>query len=232
MKNVNNLLNIILSPSKTCRQIDEHPTWLLPFLIVSAGTTLLAWLNLPLIEKIVLSSLSVDVPHEQVKRIYTIGQTVAVFSTPVSILINWLFSSSLLWATAYLFEERAPFKKMFSLVGHCSIISFLGVFLSWVILRLRGIDTVSTLKDLDVSLGVTLMFGESDLSAPVRVFLSHLNIVSAWYWIVVGLGLFIILGCSKRKAVIVTGSVWGLSILFSVVVTTIGEMIKKSGFPM
>ena len=230
MKNVNNLLNIILSPSKTCRQIDEHPTWLLPFLIVSAGTALLAWLNLPLIEKIALSSLPADVPQEQVKRIYAIGQAVGVFLTPVSILINWLFSSLLIWATAYLFDERAPFKKIFSLVGHCSIIGFIGVFLSWIILHLRGIDTVSTLKDLNVSLGVTLMLSKSDLSTPVRTFLSHLNIFSVWYWIIVGLGLCIVFGCSKKRAAIVTGSAWGLSLVFSVVVTTISEML--SGFSM
>ena len=233
MNSLNNLLNIILSPSKVFREIDERPTWLMPFVIVSIGTALLTWLNLPLIEKIAFSAIPPDeVAQEQMRGIYTIGQTVGIFLTPASVLINWLFSSILLWAIAHLFNEQPFFKKIFSLVSHCSIIGFIGIFLSWIILHLRGIDTISSLEDLDVSLGVTLLFSRGDLSIPIRTLLSHLNVFSIWYWIVMGLGLSIIFSFSRKRAMIVTGSAWGVSLLFSVGITMITETFKKSGFPL
>lgn len=227
-----NLLCVVTSPSRAFSRLTEHPKWLLPFLAVSIGSMVLAWLNLPLIEKVLLSSLPGDTRPDQMLTIYRVGQIIGIALTPAGILLNWFLTALLVWAVSYAFAKRAHFGRVFSLVGHCSLISFMGLVLSWVIIRARGTENVSSLADLDVSLGVTLLLDDNKIGGLARSVLSHASVFTAWYWIVLALGLAAILPSTRRTAAWIAGSAFIASVVLSAGASIVAEAMSGLGFPM
>ena len=218
-------MNTILSPSNAFYEIENRPTWLLPFVVIGIGTILITWLNLPMIEKIIVTSMPSDLSSEEIEQtlsVARIGQMVGIFFSPIGVLLSWLMYTLLIWLIAQLLNGKAPFKKPFSVVSHSSVITFLGAILSWTILRLRGIDSISGPEDLDVSLGITLLFPQDTLTLPIRMILSNLNLFTVWYLGTLILGVSIVYNFPKKSAAVVVVSVWTIFVAFSIGLSVIG----------
>ena len=159
---------------------------------------------------------------EQTLSVARIGQMVGIFFSPIGVLLSWLMYTLLIWLIAQLLNGKAPFKKPFSVVSHSSVITFLGAILSWTILRLRGIDSISGPEDLDVSLGITLLFPQDTLTLPIRMILSNLNLFTVWYLGTLILGVSIVYNFPKKSAAVVVVSVWTIFVAFSIGLSVIG----------
>lgn len=156
-------------------------------------------------------------------------QTIGIVLSPLFLIIKFIFTSAILWLIIQLFAEL-DFKRLFSVVVHCGIIPFLGSILSLIILQLRGLQSIKSAVDIQVSLGLDLFFRNPDLNLPLRAFLSNINVFSVWWIILISLGISIIAKISRTKAIVITIFFWLFSAMIQVgIASLISSLSGKIG---
>jgi len=84
-------LQIFLSPLNVFQELDKKPTWLLPFLIISIGTFIIAYLTSPYSIQAGISNLPSDMSpdqHQSLLRTIQKSQTIGIVLSPLFIFIK------------------------------------------------------------------------------------------------------------------------------------------------
>ena len=132
---------MIWSPVRAFEEIRERPTWLGAFLIVSLGSAAIAWMTLPVFQKISLLSLTDSLSSDQLKQITQMHQTMRYVYTGGAFLGTFVFSlvtAFLIWLLVQVFEGRGGFKAIFSVVSHSSVVSLISGILVVALVLLKA----------------------------------------------------------------------------------------------
>lgn len=206
----NRVMQSIFSPSKAFQELDNKPAWLIAFLIIGTGTFLISYFTSPYIVQAGISDLPSNINSEHYENIVKLlqrSQFVGLALSPLFMFLKLLINALILWLVTNLFTEL-KFKKLFSLVVHCGIITFLRAILSYIILRLRGLQSIKSPADLQVFLGLDMFTRNQELSLPLKVFLNNINVFSLWWIWLLGLGLSIFTKISRKKTLMIVVFIW------------------------
>lgn len=152
------LTGIVFSSSKTFEELNNRPTWLVAFFTIGFGAILIGFLVSPFIIQAQTVSMTPDINLQQIEnglKFVKRYQTIGIVLSPLFLIIKFIFTSAILWLIIQLFSE-VDFKRMFSVVVHCGVILFLGSIITFIILKLRGLQSIKSAADIQVSLGLDL----------------------------------------------------------------------------
>lgn len=174
--------------------------------------------------------MSSELSSEQAGWIAQSAKSLTIVSatlSPFYLIIKFIIISVVLWIIISFFSDEADFKKIFSVVVHCGIITFLGSVLTLIILQLRGVDSIKSSTDVQVSLGLDIFLQNPDLSLPLKAFLSNINVFSIWWIVLITLGISITSKISRTKATLIAMFFWLFSTAIQVgIASLIGSLWK------
>jgi len=225
---VKSIIDIQFSPSKVFNEINKTPFWLIAYIFIAIGTIFIRLLYFPFLKQIFLISWSPELakPIAQSAKSFTI---ISAALSPLYLILKFFIIAIILWIIVQLFTLEINFKKIFSLVVHCGIITFLGSVLTLLILHLRGLDSIKNSADIQVSLGTDLFLGNLDLSLPLKVFLSNINLFSIWWIVLLTLGISIISKISRTKSSFIAVFLWLFSTAIQVGIASLQNSLAKIG---
>lgn len=231
-RQVKSIADTIFSPSKVFNEINKAPSWLIAYLFISVGTIFIRLLYYPIITQVFLTSIPSDISSEQAKAIAQSAKSITIFSaslSPLYLILKFLIIAITLWLLVQLFTFETEFKKIFSLVVYCEIITFLGSVLTLIILRLRGLNSIKEAADIQVSLGMDIFLGNLDLSIALRTFLSNISIFSVWWIVLLMFGISITCRISRTKSAFIAVFLWLVAAFIQVGVASLIGSLGKIG---
>lgn len=217
MSAIGKIINIVLSPTIAFKAIKAKPTILIAMIIVPLFSLLyylLFWQSyeVQMIQMIEtqFASMGMELTRELLEMQLKLLRITTPIGAAVGVYIGVLLSTIIYFVIGKIIKTGVTFKQTFSMGIHASIISSL----IWVVHML-----------------VTLIFGESDILAPMTSLASFLpesmygtilyglmipfEVITIWYLIVLYLGLKITCNYSKKAAAITVAVTMLISILLS-----------------
>lgn len=212
------------SPTRLYGDIAAGSPWWQPWVWVSIVNGVVAWVSLPI--QIRLASLNPrDVPEEQLDQSLEMMEKfgfLGVISTPVVVLITSLIIAGISYLIVSMLAESPSFKKYFTLYLYCSVVSSLGLLVSTLITRLRGLDVIRSMEDAFASLGPAAFLSPGHkVLYPI---LSNFDLFDLWFYILLGAGVSHVFRLTSRSAFLVVLPVWLLFVLFALIGTRFGGM--------
>lgn len=215
---VQKVVGIFSSPRETFESIKQHPTWLLPFLllcVVSYGSLYLTR-DVVLQTQIERIENNPNIPTDQADKIVErmrssmtgSGRIWQFAMVPVGILVAFsVVSAVLLFGGNVLLGGSAKFKQIFVMYTWSSLISALSAIIKTPLILATG----------SISVGTSLAaFMPSDQYATFLYnFLGKFDVFSIWQVIVVAVGMSVIYQFAMRRSMILVGSLWFLYVLIS-----------------
>jgi len=120
-------------------------------------------------------------------------------------------------------SKEATFKKYFTLILFSNLIYALGYVIACVIIRMKGVDNISSPDDLKVSFSLRMLAPEA--SPVVKGLLSSIEFFSIWGLIIVMLGLKRIFNLRTGQAIACMIPLWLLYVALSIM----GEVFANFG---
>jgi len=227
----NRITGTVFSSTKTFTKINSKPTWLIAYLTIGTGAILIGSLISPFIIQAQIMSMPSDISLQQIEnglKFMKRYQTIGIALSPLLLILKFLIVSAVLWLIVQLFTE-VDFKRIFSVVVHCGVITFLGSILSFIILKLRGLQSIKSAADIQVSLGLDLFLRNPDLDLPLKAFLSNINVFSIWWIVLISLSLSITGKISRIKATVMAIFFWFFSTAIQVGIASLIGPLGKIG---
>lgn len=228
IKEVRNIIDIIYRPSKVFNEINKAPSWLVAYIFITLGTIVIRLLYFPVLKRIFLSYWNPEYSKPLIQTAKSLTILSASFS-PFYLILKFLIISIILWLFVQLFAFETNFKKIFSIVVYCGIIAFLGSVLTLLILYLRGLESIKSGADIQVSLGIDLFLKSLNLSLPFKTFLSKINILSIWWIVLMALGISISSKISRTKSTLIAILLWLFSTGIQVGLVSLQTSLLKLG---
>lgn len=227
----NRITGTVISSTKTFTKINSKPTWLIAYLTIGTGAILIGSLISPFIIQAQIVSMPSDMSLQQIENALKFMkrfQIIGIALSPLLLILKFLIISVVLWLIVQFFTE-VDFKRIFSVVVHCGIITFLGSILSFIILKLRGFQSIKSAVDIQVSLGLDIFLRNSDINLPFKAFLSNINVFSIWWIVLISLGISIAAKISRTKAIVIAIFFWLLSTAIQIGIASLIGSLGKIG---
>jgi hypothetical protein len=142
---------------------------------------------------------------------------------PAMALIVALMAAGISYVFVTMQSKEATFKKYFTLILFTNLVYSLGYLITAIILRARGVDSITSPEDLKISLSLRLFAPEAN--PVVRGLLSSIEFFSIWGLTLVVLGLKRIFNLRTGQAVACMIPLWVIYALLSV----LGEVFSGFG---
>jgi hypothetical protein len=220
------LFGILYSPKKVFDDVDRGAPWWEPWVWVSVLNIAVSYLAIPI--QVQLQRLRAgDVPPEEVERGIEAMQSMPVkmlgiISAPVSVLFVGVVFAAVSYIAVSVLSERANFKKHLAICLWASLVWWLGVLASTLVVRARGIGEIRAVRDAMAPFGPAAFLPEAN-SIWLAV-LSTLDVFALWFYTLVGIGVVRVFRLSWRGAALVVIPVWLLYMLFELVSARLAGM--------
>ncbi len=212
------LVGVFVSPVRTFRAIAAKPTWLLPLLLWTACSFLLAELVTTrsdmrgmLARKMEqrgqkMSDAQLDAMAEQAKKFAWIGEVFWVLFPGVIAAAT----AGVMWAACHAFGMELRFRQSFGVTVHAFLPHVLGaIALFGILWRRPSIDPEAVEDLLPTHLGVLV----SRTAAAAHSLLSSIDLLSFWTMALLVLGLSFATKAPRGRVAALVVSVWALYVL-------------------
>jgi hypothetical protein len=207
-----NLINIIIEPGKTFEHIKEKDDWWIPFTLFVIVTWIFLWISGPALARITaqkMAEMGID------REITTATVFIKYLGAPVGTLIMWLIMAGLIWFLSNSFGADWNYIKVLDLYAYSYVVQAIRSALSIIVLLLRGIPNIMTIKDMNVATGLNLLF--SPENPRLYALASGIEVFTIWQFILIAYGISEIAGISKKKAAWVSIITYLITLGFGVI---------------
>jgi len=212
------IIGVFTSPKETFQDINNKPTWLVPFLILIAVIVVVQFVLMDIGMADQMAKLEArDMPEAQMEmaRNQMSGplKYIQFVVIPIMMLITWCVVAGLhLFFTNVVFGGETTFKKMFAVTSWSSLIGVVSTLLRMVMVMSKG-----TSIGVTTSLAILLPTpGLNETPSILFRFLAHLDIFAIWGLILYTIGISAIskLDINKSSTVVIIN--WLIWILISI----------------
>lgn len=206
--------DIFVEPNKVFARIDRGLQWWKPFILIAAVVVIMTYLMIPVnIHVASLNERGVDEEQlemmmENIEKFSFVGLIVA----PLGVLVIYLILGFIVNISVNLLSGRSDYKKSLSLVSFVGLIPVVEQIISTVIIRMRGMEQISSSADARISISLAPLF--SDLGSAAEALLESLSVFSIWYYIVLAIGISAIFRIDLKKSFIPVVILWIISFGF------------------
>ena len=224
MSAILDLLRVYFSPGEVFARVKEQPRILAPLLGLLALQVVIGALSLPYARVAMRAQMAAQAGGQEVPAAAeTIGTVMTVIGPPIFIAILLLVGAFILWVAVSVLGGEARFSQLFSV----SIYGFMPIVLlqlaSIVVVAMRGTEGVTSMQDLQPSLGLDLFLAPiMELGAFLRAFLQAVNPFSIWQVILLALGVQVTQKVERGTAVTAAVIQWGVLALIGALFAMMG----------
>jgi len=200
---------ILWKPSEVFDKLRDRPRYLLPLIVVALGGLLLELEARPLVEQLLIRTAPKDLPLDQLERglaYFRKAHLIGMLASPVVMFIKWACTAWLIFMTSILVGGRGSYRQTLSLVSFSSVILLFESWYSRMVVHLKGIDALTSPRDLDPPIGLSLL--KPDLNPGWFTFLNTFNLFEAWFVVLLLLGLARLENISKKRAALAVVPIW------------------------
>lgn len=197
------LFRVLFSPSEVFERLREKPKFLLPWIALSVVIMVIAYLMMPFTQAAIASRMAqIAQQNPQAAAQAQTFQKVGIFFSPIFLLIGLLISGGLLWLLVMMLAGAdARFKTLLSVSCYIAVPTILLQVAGLIVLKLKGIDAVSSPDDLRPPLGLNLL--TPNTTGFVGALLAGINPFSLWAMVLTAIGVQVTHKTSKGAAYVV-----------------------------
>lgn len=212
--------SIFHSPGRVFEDIDRGAPWWQPWVWASLVNIAIGYALFPI--QMHLYRLNPGgLPEDQVARMIENMQSFPlkpigiIIGAPVTVLFVALAFAAISYVAVSVLSERADFKKHLTIYLYASIVAWVGVLFSNMVVRWNGIENIRSARDAIVSFGPAAFVPEGHRIG--YAVLSTLDAFSIWFYVLMGLGVIRVFRLSRWSAVLVVVPVWLLYVLIALI---------------
>lgn len=196
------LVRVLFSPSEVYGRVKEAPKILLPLLAVLVVQVLIAVLSLPYVRAGMRAQAAAQPGAQQFgPGAETAASIAAVVTGPLFVILLLLVAAFLLWVIVSVLGGDAQFKTLFSVYLYSWVPALLLQLAGVVVLMLKGPEGITSMQDLQPSLGLDLFLAPMmELGAFMTALLRSVNPFSIWQIVLVAIGVRVTHNVEKGTA--------------------------------
>ena len=206
-----------VSPKQLYEDIAAGAHWWQPWVWASMISMVVAYISIP-IQAQVMRLNQGGQTQEQIEQSIQMMEKirfVPVVGAPVGVLIFVVIVGGVSYLLVNLLSQSSDFKKYFTLMLYASIVVSVGQLLGTVVTRMKGVETIRSIRDVGVSLGPAVLVGP-DQKALYPV-LASLDVFYVWFYVLLVAGLVRIFRMSVGNAILAVIPVWLLQVLYALI---------------
>jgi hypothetical protein len=150
------LVRAPFAPSGVFEEQREKPTFWMPWLVLSVFFVALSVLMLPITQQIMRVAAEAR-GQPMPASAGTITTVITLVSAPVGLLIGALISAVVLYLIVMVSGGEARFSGLMCISIFLAPITFFQTAVTFIVLRMRGLESIQTQADMRVSLGLDLL---------------------------------------------------------------------------
>jgi len=220
------LLNVYIDPVSTARRMQLKWFWIYPLIVVGIVTVIVQLQMIPF----TLQAMRVDPPGNmsgmsgaQLEQALSMAgkiSTIVAFVIPVFVVGIVALASLLVMAMGAIVDAKTKFLQIFNLLMTCGMISMLQFVATVIVLKVKGLDDIQSMKQLQVPLGLDIFI---NANGALGGLLNYFSIFTLWYIVMLTLTFSSMAKVSKGKAFFATLPPWVIGALFAM----LGAMFRK-----
>jgi hypothetical protein len=199
---VTDLLRLIrapFAPTGVFEELRAKPAFWLPWLVLSVVLVVLAVINLPFSEH--ATRIAIEAQGRPAPASLGPLKVIWLVAPPVVLLIGLLIEGALLYFALMVTGVAARFKAMMTVAVFVAPVVFYQGIVTSIVLRMRGLDTMQSVRDMQVSFGLDLLTSpDAHLGGFVRGVLTGINPFAIWGLVITALGVAVIEKAPSGKA--------------------------------
>jgi hypothetical protein len=194
------LVRVLFEPVPVFERVRERPKFLAPWLALSVLLVVVTYLTLPYTQAAMatrMAAVAQQTPDAaaQASRFQGIGVALA----PVGMLIGLLLGAGVLWLLVMLLAGGdAKYRTLLSVAAYTALPSILLQAAGFVVLQLKGVESVTSFEDLRPPLGLNLL--APSITGFTGAVLAGINPFSIWSMILTAIGVRVTHKTSKGSA--------------------------------
>jgi hypothetical protein len=208
------LVRVLFSPSEVFERLRERPVWFVPAIVLGIVATVLGYLFLPFR----LASMAGQMAKAAAQNPNAPAQIesftrIAVFASPIFVLIFLVIVAGILWLLVTLLASgESRFKTLLSVATYTALPAFLLQVAALVVLKMKGVESVTGPLDLQPPLGLNLL--APNMSGFMSGALAAINPFTIWSMILTAIGIQVTQRTSKGSAYAVAIIAMLIGVLF------------------
>jgi hypothetical protein len=201
------LVRAPFAPRPVFEEQQAAPTFWMPWIVVSVIFALLQILQRPFqmrVRDLVLQKMGQPIPPGGASIARSL---VGVVGGAVTVLILCCIAAGIFYIVLMVFGGQTTFKKMLTVAIFAWPIAILQQILTWIALSIRGVDSIQSVWDVQVSFGADLLLpSDTTVSAFLRLFLAGIGPLAIWQLVITAIGL-------KTLGNVSTGAAWTAAVI-------------------
>ena len=181
------VFRVLVEPTPVFERVREKPRFLAPYVVLAAVQLVIGVINLPYLKAGITASMAGrDIPagSPDPANFAFIG----VVAVPIVLVIVFLLSALILWVLVSIFGGEGKFATLLSVTTYASVpaVILLSIIGS-VVLRLKGVEAMTSPQDLQPALGLDLL--APSVTGFLGAVLKAINPFSIWGLVLTAIGI-------------------------------------------
>lgn len=222
---VMDLFRVLFEPTAVFEGIRERPKFIVPALVVGVLFTIMGYLMMPFrLASMAPQMAQVAAQNPNAAAQMAKFQSIGVFATPIFVLLFLVVAAGLLWLLVMLVAGGdAKFRTLLSVATYVSLPAILLQVATFIVLKMKGVESVSSPLDLQPPLGLNLL--APNASGFMSGVLAGINPFAIWGMVLTAIGVQVTHKTSKASAYTVAI----LIMLFGVLLGGVGAKFASKG---
>jgi hypothetical protein len=218
MSDFGGMFNFFIDAQAAAKRLPRKWFWIAPLIFASIVLIVLGVLNMPLVQQAMMNQPpppNMDpARYQHGMQVGMMIQKVAIFLSPVIMVVFWAIMALIVWATCSVISIQARFIELFNLMAGVSLITVLQAVVQAVILHAKG--EPSGVADLQPAIGLDI-FAPQGTNHVLVAFLGFVNVFEIWMIVMAVLIIAAAYRVSKGKAFIAILPLFALALLLKLV---------------
>ena len=218
------LVRVLFSPGAVYAEQEEQPTFWKPWLIVCVLWMALQFLQRPFqtrVQELAMAQAGRTMPAGAGTGAvtYVVGGVTAF----LTVLVMSALTAGILYLLMAGMGGETTYKKMLTVVIFTWPLALLQQVLTFVVLTMRGVESINSVWDMFVSFGPDLFLpADTQMSPFFRLFLAGISPLQIWGMVITAVGLMVLAKVSK-------GAAWTAAIISFLITLAVGAGIGAFG---
>jgi hypothetical protein len=223
---VKGLIDVFINPGALFERLDGMPKWgwILPLAVAVIVAAVVQVLLHPYSSRAVLGMITDDTSPQVAQALREAASKPAVglslLWTPIGYALSVLIGAGIITGLAAMFTAKTKFMPFFTGLMFAKLVLIPGSILMYVIVSLRGVDSVNNMMDLVWTIGPAMFVTDSSHKLLFNI-LSQFQLFELWY--------FVLLVILVQK---ITGAKRGPSIAAAAIYWILGAAVAVGGLAM
>lgn len=205
---VRGLIDVFVNPAALFERLRDRPDWLIPLLIGSIVYLVVQYFLHPYASRATLGMITDSTPPQMAQALRDAANKPVdwkLIFQPIGYAVVCLIGAGILTGLAAMFTAKGKFKPIFSAFLYAKLVVLPSMFLTLLIVSLRGVDAVNNMMDIMWTIGPAMFVTENKLLFNI---LTQINLFEAWYVVLLVIAIQKITGAKRGTAITVVGVYW------------------------